>query len=122
MRRLEEYELDFIRETAPDPNWSLDEIAEKLQRSVPTIRTHAKAMGIDIESKPTIKVPSVDWESIYYARQSGATYEKAAQEAGCSVPYAKRVVSKMIRMTEAERILIWNAYRKKHGMPLFTKC
>lgn len=121
MKKLETYEVDFIRETYPDPAWLVQDIAEKLEISHQTVHNYAKKLGV-IRPRKSIRTPSRDWETLYYARESKATYEEAADAAGMSVKGAQAAMGKMLAMSEAERIVRWNKYRTRHGLPLFTKC
>lgn len=121
MNKLESYEIDFIRETYPDPEWLVDDIAEKLEMCPQTIRKYAALLGVT-RPPAVIRTPSHDWEAIYYARQRRIAYEDIAEQVGVSVEGAKAAMRRMVSMTEAERIIRWNLYRKKNGKPLLTKC
>lgn len=120
MKKLESYEIDFIKETYTDPAWQVGDIARKLEVCQHTISNYAKALGL---KRPCIiRTPEADWEAIYYGRKSGIKYEPLADQVGVSVAGAKKIMAKMIAMSEAERIVRWNLYRRKHGRPLFSKC
>lgn len=120
MRSLEETDLAFIRETYPDPSWTLIQIAEKLDKSDSTVLRAARRMGLSRPDK--FQCPNVDWETIWYSYLSCRSYKKVEEQTGISQKAAIKAVRRMKEMTEAERIMRWNRYRVKHDMPLFTKC
>lgn len=120
MNALESYELDFIRETYPDPSWTLVQIAEKLDRPDNTVLYAARRMGLSRPEK--FHVPQIDWEAIWYSYLSCKSFKKVQDETGVDQRSVLKAVKRMKEMTEAERIIRWNRYRVKHGMPLFTKC
>lgn len=122
MKQIDSTDIDFIVETYPDTAWPIPKIAEKLLISEQTVRNYAKKMQLKRTKAKRARTPKNDWETLYYARLSRLTYEESAEAAGMDVESAKYAMKRMLELTESQRILAWNKYRKAHGMPLFTKC
>lgn len=122
MRAIDNTDMAFIKATYADPDWHVDDIAEKLGISGATVRKYGRQFGKKRSSAQRPKAPRTNWEALWFARQSGLGYEKVAEQVGMHPVTAKSAMRRMLDMTEAERIITWNLYRKSKGMPLFTKC
>lgn len=125
MRKLDDVDVQFIRETYELPEWTALSIAEKLECTQQTVSKHARKMGLKRPKRSRgehISSSLQDWEYLYYAIMSGLPYQDAASVCVMTRAQANSAMLKMLHMTEAERIIKWNLYRVRNGMPLFTKC
>lgn len=113
---LESYELDFIRETFTDPNWSTAAIANKIERCALTVTKYGKLMGL---SRPNSEITH-DWPSIWYAHQANQSYAETARALGISRQVVCYAMRQMILMGTEKRLIRWNKYALKHGREPYT--
>lgn len=118
---LESYEVDYIKEMASKRSWSVELLANKLDRPEREIKEIVLSLGIKVKVEG-LRVTQRSWEDLWYAYLTHGKVSDAAKELSFRYDKACAAIKRMSLMTEAERIVKWNIYRQKHGMPLFTKC
>lgn len=121
MRELNSTDVDFIREVYKLPEWGVKRISETLEVSQGTVNIIAASIGYKRRDL-SVKKPRENWEEFWYAALYYESTKKAAEELGKSYQTVEYAIRQMSKIGEAGRLLLWNRYREKHGMPLFTKC
>lgn len=84
----EKWEIEFVAETYPDPEWSPHEIAHKLERDVGTIYNMASRLGIKRKTRKKL-----DWDRIAKLRtEEGLSHVAIAMLCDCSKGGVQRVL------------------------------
>ena len=87
----EKWEMDFVAETYPDPDWDIHQIAEKLERDPRNVYSMAHRLGVKREHT------KLDAARIFALRAEGMTLEGIAQAMECSKGGVQRVLRERAR-------------------------
>lgn len=119
MKKLDSVDIDFIADTYGRPEWSIELIAEKLDRNVNTVWSAATRMGLE-RPEQTAYTVRINYEMIWREIASGSSIKNCSEKMGISIQSIRYAIKKMKKMTESQRIATWNRYRISKGLTLIT--
>ena len=91
------YEIDFLRDTYPDSEWTVEQIAEKLERSRFAVKFMAKRIGVNRPNLTGGPLPIFDYADIAMRIRRGERYKQITREVGCGNGVFYRVKKRMQR-------------------------
>tara|TARA_Y100000593_G_scaffold45242_1_gene86091 strand:+ start:1403 stop:1900 length:498 start_codon:yes stop_codon:yes gene_type:complete len=104
-KEWQEYERDFIKECLNSGDWTISEVAKKLERSFYSVDCEAKRLG---KTGKAPRRPSLNWMYIWEMRKEGLTKNAIARVMRTSRAAVRHALTKMDEMDESERLAFFS--------------